>query len=294
MVWCGSMRDHTEQPKSDEHREEDTIKEQSNWKEDINRRSVLRKLGAISVTGGILTFGSGQAAATKGPKRFTPTTQNLAGLEEIEVKLYSKERVEYRVSGVGKDADIPNYQIGLQNVENEKGEYTPDKAKVVIQSPPSTAPSTKSRGSPKSITKSGSANESTTSQDPQAGAFCTVTDPLGCKLCRTRHTLDFTCGGSTSNWSNWWYSAYAWSPTCAGTHWKYDWNQLEYVQNDPASSQVQAQYYNTDFLTSAKTTVWMEIDLTGYADCSWDWAAHWTANGEGASLLSANMGQYSR
>jgi len=163
------MEDHTEQPKSDEHREEDAIKEQSSWKSGLNRRSLMKKLGVMGSAGllGTTSVGSGLASATsKQPKtaRNDPLDSELTvinGYAVVSKSLSSGSAPSIPTSPVKLDPDTkitPQTLAAFLNNGVQKGYWTLSEKQGRVMVSPSVSPSnvsatsTSSNSSPSGVT----------------------------------------------------------------------------------------------------------------------------------------------
>lgn len=261
----------------------------------VDRRRFLKRAGIAGFSGSVLL--SGNAVAKDKPvKVLTPPTGQFTGIDEAVVKLYPNNRVEYMVAGEGSKVGASDYMIGLENAQNSKEQYAPEQATVHLtqQSETNDPNRRQQKGNPNTQTSSESDGE-VTAAATEAGAYCMIHDPPHYDLCRTRHTLDFICGGD-ADYAGRWYSATAWCPTEAPnkTCWKHDYNGFRYLHDRRVvESEVEAQYYNYNFLDNDnRTTAWTQVYLKGRPNCTWRWEVRWSSWGEASGLLHAHFGKY--
>jgi hypothetical protein len=122
----------------------------------------------------------------------------------------------------------------------------------------------------------------------------TTHDPVECRLCRTKQTLEWAHDTNYDatyitdrNWTAVW-----WAPTGCGTHWYNDWAKFtdRYEGSSKCYTECEGQYYNDDYGDNNKRTYsWHKLHITGYSSGStdyWGTADHW---GEGSGNLHTHV-----
>lgn len=272
-----------------------------------SRRAFLRNAGLVSLSA--LGVGSGLASAKSQsaiqtlPPEYRPgadgvtvltpkagSKQSAKAANLAAVLMVEKDDGGYKQVVAGRGDRSLEFNL---EVDFEAKTYEVTDLEFINPAEAQSTDTSSSDGQKHTVSSGGLDTEVTSTYGPYTVQI-TTHDPVECKLCRTKQTLEWSHDTNTASTyvSSRDYTGAWWDPTGCGTNWHHDYTNWvdQYSSTDKCYTECEGQYYCDNFQDDNKRTFsYHKVHNTGYSDGTKDYWATADHSGEGSSYLHTHV-----